>query len=371
MYIKNVKLKDFRNYEELSLDFNRNVNLILGKNAQGKTNLLESIYVSSIGKSFRTSNNSEMVRFNSDFFRIYCETEKSDYEGSVEIIVSKDGKKYAKVDGVKVSKASELLKNIYLVIFSPEDLKIVKDEPEKRRRFINRELSQIKPSYYSNLSNYKKVLLQRNTYLKEQHINKDVLDVWDMELARYGAHIMNQRNAFIKKLNVISSEIHGKITNGRENLYITYSPNIKYEDDVKVLENRFYEILKKSYENDLRLRTTSKGPHKDDIEFYINETNVRSYGSQGQQRTTALSLKLAELNIIKEETGEEAILLLDDVMSELDLERQEFLVKSLSDIQLFVTTTEIPEKLLEQFPEGNLYTVDNGTVKSEKYNNNI
>ena len=367
MLIKKVRLQNFRNYEELELEFNDNVNLILGNNAQGKTNLLESIYITSIGKSFRTSKDSEMIRFGSDFGKVYVETLKDDFEGSVEIIIDKSSKKFVKVDGVKIKKTSQLLKNVYIVIFSPEDLKIVKDEPEKRRKFIDRELCQIRPSYYDNLGNYKKVLLQRNTYLKENFIDQGIMDIWDMQLARYGAQVMHQRRIFTEKINKISCGIHANITDGKEILKITYAPNVEYKENLKEQEEYFYEVIKKSYENDLRQRTTTKGPHKDDLEFFINDINVRSFGSQGQQRSAALSLKLAEISIIEEETGEKPVLLLDDVMSELDSARQEFLIKSLAHIQLFVTTTEIPKKLLAEFPSGNIYNVTGGIIEKSQY----
>ena len=178
---------------------------------------------------------------------------------------------------------------------------------------------------------------------------------------------MHQRRNFTEKINKISCGIHANITDGHEKLKITYAPNIEFRVNLKEQEELFYEVIKKSYENDLRQRTTTKGPHKDDLEFFINDINVRSFGSQGQQRTAALSLKLAEISIIEEETGEKPVLLLDDVMSELDAGRQEFLIKSLADIQLFVTTTEIPEKLLSEFPSGNIYTVHGGTIEKSTY----
>lgn len=360
MYIESIELKNFRNYDELNLEFNKNVNFIIGNNAQGKTNLLEGIFMSSIGKSFRTSKDAEMIMFNKDFCKIKVKAQKEYFPIEVEILIKKDQGKNIKVDGVSVTKTSDLLENIYIVIFSPEDLKIVKDEPEKRRKFIDRELCLLKPSYYNNLSNYKKVLQQRNTYLKEKNVDPSVLDIWDMQLSHFGSKIIEERKIFIEKINKISKRIHSNITNEKENLRIEYNPNIKYEDN---LENKIYNSLKKSFENDYRLRTTTIGPHRDDIDFFIDDINVRSFGSQGQQRTAALSLKLAELNLIKEESGENAILLLDDVMSELDSTRQEFLIKSLSDIQLFITTTEITDALKEVIEKGKIYTVDKGTVK--------
>lgn len=365
MYIKKIKLNDFRNYGSLEIELSDKVNFILGQNAQGKTNLIESAYIISVGKSFRTSRDSDMVRFGKDFSTVYAEILKDNTEGSVEIIIDKSGKKSVKIDGVKIKKASQLLKNIYIVIFSPEDLKIVKDEPEKRRKFIDKELCQIKPSYYANFSNYKKVLMQRNAYLKEDNIEPSALDIWDIQLSKYGALVMKERNEFILKLDVISSEIHGKITGGSEKLKLKYSPNTEFKDDPLILENYLYDLIKKSRDTDLRQRTTTRGPHKDDLEFFIDGVNARYFGSQGQQRTCALALKLAEINIIEEETGEKPILLLDDVMSELDFKRQEFLVKSLQDIQMLITTTEIPDNLSENLTIGKTFIIKSGEVKEK------
>lgn len=355
MYVKKIKLKNFRNYDDLELDFNEKVNIFVGDNAQGKTNLLEAIYFTSIGRSFRTNKYNELVKFDRDFSRVYTEIVKKDFENTVEILSGRDSKKYIKLDGVKIRKTSELLENLHIVIFSPEDLKIVKDEPERRRKFIDRELCQINPSYYDNLGNYKKILLQRNNYLKENYIDPEILDIWDLQLSKYGKAIIAQRREFIEKINLISKEIHGKITDGKEALNIIYEPNVGENHDL-------YEEIKKSYSSDIRQRTTTKGPHKDDLEFFINGINVRSFGSQGQQRTAALSLKLAEISIIEEETGELPILLLDDVMSELDSSRQEFLIKSLERVQLFITNTEISDKISEKFSEKTVFLVKKGKI---------
>ena len=369
MYIKNIQLTNFRNYDFLETEFHKNVNLILGNNAQGKTNLLEAIYITSIGRSFRTNKDSDLVYFGADFAKIKVEAEKELYNTSVDIVVKKDSKKSIKKDGVTVKRTSDLLENIFIVIFSPEDLKIVKDEPEKRRKFIDRELCQMKPAYYESLSNYKKILLQRNTYLKEENIDQSILDLWDIQLARYGAKIMQMRKLFIDKISNISHEIHSSITNGRENLVIKYHPNLDLYENLKEQEDFFYEELKKSYGNDLKQRTTTKGPHKDDISFIVNDINMRNFGSQGQQRTCALSLKLAELHLIKEETGEDAILLLDDVMSELDIQRQEYLIKTLKENQLFITTTDLDEKLFQAFPDAKVIYIESGKLKGKKEEN--
>lgn len=370
MYIKNIELNNFRNYDSLVLDFDEKVNLILGNNAQGKTNLLEAIYISSIGKSFRTNKDSDLVNFQHDICNVKVKAAKEDYDTSVEITIKKDSKKSIKKDGKSVKRTSQLLENILIVIFSPEDLKIVKDEPEKRRKFIDRELCQIKPAYYEALNNYKKALLQRNTYLKEEKIDNNILDLWDMQLASYGTKIITMRKEFISKISDISSAIHSSITSGKESLFLQYSPNIECiqeekEDNKseKEIELFFYDEIKKSFRNDIRQRTTTRGPHKDDIIFYVNGINMRSFGSQGQQRTCALSLKLAELNIIKEETGEDAILLLDDVMSELDINRQEYLIKTLKNNQVFVTTTELDKRILDAFPNAKIINIEKGKVK--------
>jgi len=367
MYIKSLKIKDFRNYEVLDLEFDKKVNIIIGSNAQGKTNLLESIYISSLGRSFRTSRDTDMIRFGAERSIINMVYNKDMGDMEINIIINKDHKKTVKIDGVKIKKTSQLLDNVYIVIFSPDDLKIVKDEPEKRRKFIDKELCQIKPSYYDNLSNYKKVLLERNTYLKEINVDPVMLDIWDEQLADYGSKIMIQRKAFIDEISEISRNIHTGITNNKEILSLKYDPNIEYNDELKVQKDIFYKKLKDSFDNDMRMRTTTKGPHKDDLDFFIEtedtKINVRNFGSQGQQRTAALSLKLAEIDIIKKETGEYPILLLDDVLSELDLERQEYLIKTLSFNQLFITTAEMQKKLTDEFPDAAIFRVVKGKVE--------
>lgn len=359
MIIKSIELKNFRNYENLHLDFDSNVNFIIGDNGQGKTNLIEGIFMSSIGKSFRTSKDNELINFNSDFTRIFVVCEKEIGEQEVEIIIKNGEGKNIKLNGVQVRKSSDLLNNIYIVVFSPEDLKIVKDEPDKRRKFIDRELSILRASYYNNFSNYKKVLLQRNAYLKEDNIETSVLDIWNIELAKYGSKVIKARDEFIKKINLISKEIHKNITNGQEDLEIKYNPNVPFE---YWEENEFLELIKKEEINDIRNRNTGVGPHRDDLDFYINGIDVRSFGSQGQQRTTALSLKLAELELIKEETGENAILLLDDVMSELDQTRQTFLIKSLKGIQVFITSAEMTDNLRDSIKPEKVFKVKNGEI---------
>lgn len=352
MQIRKLRLKDFRNYKSLELTFHPKVNLLLGNNAQGKTNLLEALYITSLGKSFRTGRDGEMIRFGAPFFRVEVEALRDGEPLSVELAVSED-QKAIKIDGVKATKSSELLEHIYTVVFSPEDLKIVKDEPEKRRRFLDREISQLKPSYYQNLGSYKKALLQRNALLKDCRAEEKSLEVWDESLAHYGQLVMAERQRFTEKLNRISREIHQGITDGQEELQVLY-----HQDTIGDL----LEALQKNHRRDRIRGTTGVGPHRDDLTLLINGIDLRSYGSQGQQRTAALSLKLAELKLIKEETGEEGILLLDDVLSELDSQRQQFLIHTLKDIQLFITATELGKEVERSLPKGNLYWVSQGEV---------
>ena len=366
MIIREIELRDFRNYESLNLQFHNKVNIFLGDNAQGKTNIIEAIYVSSFGKSFRTLQDSEMIRFGSEFAKIKVNAEKDDEELCVEVALTEKGKGI-KVDGLKLKKMSELFENIYTVVFSPEDLKIVKEDPEKRRRFINTELCLISPSYYISLSSYKCVLKQRNAFLKDSkfeggRIDSSIIEIWDEQIASYGTEIMMKRKEFIEKLNIISAELHKNITDGKENLEIVYEPSVNIKENFAEQKEYFKKVLSENLSSDMRSGTTGRGPHRDDICIMINGTDIRKFGSQGQQRTAALSLKLAEIKLIKEETGENAVLLLDDVMSELDASRQNFLVNSLGDVQLFITTTDIGEDVKKALPEGYTFHVEKGTV---------
>lgn len=367
MYIKEIELKDFRNYEELKVSFNRRVNIFLGNNAQGKTNLLEGIYLNVMARSFKNVRDKDMIRFGEEFCRVRTLAFFDDEDQKTEIIITRDGKKAIKLNGIKASRSSQLLERIFIIIFSPEDLKIVKDEPEKRRRFIDRELCQIKPGYYSDLSNYKKVLKQRNTYLKEMDIQDAILDIWDIELAKYGTRIIFKRREFISRIDEISRDIHAKISGGRENLKLKYEENVELppEIDLENAENMFYQLLKKSRNDDIKNRNTKVGPHKDDVKISADEIDLRKFGSQGQQRTAALSLKLSEIRLIEEETGEKPILLLDDVLSELDNDRQSYLINSLGENQMFITTTDLAGKVVKKLPDGKIFKINSGKIEIE------
>lgn len=369
MYLKKVELKNFRNYKEESVEFHSKVNIITGKNAQGKTNLLESLYIMSLGKSFRTNKDTEMIGFDQEFCRAKTTSVKEGRELEIEITIGTEGKS-TKINGMRTAKNIDLLENVYMVVFSPEDLKIVKEEPEKRRKFIDRELCQLKPVYYKNLGRYKKILQQRNSLLKQQEVKEDMIAVWDEGLAEYGAKIIQERNRFIEKLNKISKEISCRITNGKEALELSYEANIEYKEDYEEQKEHLKKTLSKNLKNDILRRSTSVGPHKDDLKICAEGIDIRHFGSQGQQRTAALSLKLAEIRLIKEETRVSPILLLDDVLSELDGERQNFLINSLEEVQLFITTTELSEEVKKQLPEGDIFFVENGHVKKLEKNTN-
>lgn len=362
MYIQEIQLKDFRNYRELKVSFSKNVNIFLGNNAQGKTNLLEGIYLNAMAKSFKTMRDKELIRFGEEFCKVKTNCIIGDEEHTTEILITKDGKKGIKINGAKVQKLTELLERIYIIVFSPEDLKIVKDEPEKRRRFIDRELCMIKPGYFNVLNSYKRVLKQRNSYLKEEIIENSVLDIWDTELAKYGSRVISQRNVFVDRINEISRKIHYGISGGKENLDVKYEPNVALSQD---MEGYFYELLKEKRSDDIRNRTTGIGPHKDDIKISAEGIDLRKFGSQGQQRTAALSLKLSEIKLIEEEMREKPILLLDDVLSELDQERQSFLINSLGGNQLFITTTDLSGKVARELPEGKVFKIVQGQIDIE------
>ena len=364
MFLRELQLVNFRNYKLLNMVFNSNINIILGNNAQGKSNLLESIYLLSMGKSFRTVIDAEMINFSEEYLRVKGNFDKSDEELSLEVMFSKIKKKF-KINGLESSKNSDLLENAYIVVFSPEDLRIVKDEPEKRRKYLDRELFMIKPLYFKDLSKYKKSVMQRNALLKSEYPDDSMLDVWDENMVYFGCKVMDERKAFINKLITVSREIHSEITGRNEELELGYESNIEAFDEPESQTFAFKQALIDSREKDLLRKTTTRGPHKDDLSIQIDGVDARRFGSQGQQRTAALSLKLAELAIIKEETGEDAIILLDDVLSELDGERQHFLIKSLSNNQLFISAAEINKDIKNTFNQGEFFFVEEGKVSKK------
>ena len=315
MYIKKIELNNFRNYEQEQIVLDKNVNIIYGNNGEGKTNILESVFVCALGKSFRTSKEKELIRIGQDYAKVNIDFEKNDRSGNIKINI--DDKKSFFLNDIKLNKTSEVLGNIYVVLFNPDDINILKQGPANRRRFLNIMISQLRPNYVHLLNNYMKVLEQRNIYLRQvkyENKNIDLLEIWDEKLAEFGEKIYEYRKDFIEKIIVKINNIHQKITNEKETIKIVYSSNCSNKED-------YLNKLKNNKNIDLQKGYTTLGIHRDDFSIYINDKLVNVYGSQGQQRTVIISLKLSELEIIYDEIGEKPILLLDDFMSELDTDK--------------------------------------------------
>lgn len=334
MLITSIKLKNFRNYKNLNLNLSKGINIFYGNNAQGKTNIIESIYLCSIGRSFRTKREKEIILLGENNSKINIEFEKKDRNGNIEFEIS--DKKNILINGVKIKKLSELLGNINVVIFTPDDINIIKGGPSLRRRFLDIMIGQLKPIYIYNLNLYLKYLEQKNNYLKKlnlENINDEMLDIWNEKLAEYAEKVYNYRIKFINFIKEKINSIHSNITNADEKIEIEYISDFKNLDSFK-------KALKNSKKNDILKGYTTIGIHKDDFIIKINGKPVSIYGSQGQHRTVILSLKMCELQIVKEEIGETPILLLDDFMSELDSKRQKNLLDNIKDIQVIITCTE-------------------------------
>ena len=334
MWIKKIKIYNFRNYKNEEINLEKNINIFYGKNAQGKTNIIEAIYLCGLGKSFRTNKDKEMIKLNENKSYVEVEFEKSDRDGKIKIEL--ENKKNIYLNNIKLKKLSELLGNLNVVIFTPDDINILKGGPENRRRFLNIMISQLRPNYLNVLNLYKKTIEERNNYLrliKEENKSEELLDIWDEKLAEYAEKIVNYRKEFINKISNKIVEIHKNITNNNEEI------KIEYLTDCEKKEN-YLNLLKQRRKLDVIKGFTTKGIHRDDFVIYINDNQVNVYGSQGQNRTVMLSLKLSELQIIYDEIGEYPILLLDDFMSELDKERRKNFLENIKNNQVIITCTE-------------------------------
>jgi DNA replication and repair protein RecF len=345
LWIKNLKLKNFRNYKRLDISFSKNFNVIHGDNAQGKTNIIEAIFLCASGRSHRTSRDYEMVRNGTSGFEVNILLKKNSDEEEIRIFFNNEERKRIKINEIAVRKTGDLMGHLNAVIFSPEDLMIIKQGPAERRRFIDITLSQMKPAYFYELQQYTRIMFQRNTMLKMaigKRINENMLDVWDRNIAKTGSKIISERMNLIKKLNALAGLRHKKLTNQEEFLNLFYKPSITFDKNSSVedIEIAFRKTLFKNRQEELRKGATLAGPHRDDIDILINGKNIKIYGSQGQQRTSVLSVKLAEIDLIKEEIGEFPVLLLDDVLSELDGRRKEYLLDSINELQAFITCTD-------------------------------
>ena len=353
MYIEKIKLQNFRNYKQLELNLNKNINIIYGNNAQGKTNILESIFLCSFGKSFRTTKEKEMIKFNETNLIVEVFYKKKDRDGKIKIEIG--DKKQIYLNGIKIKKLSELLGNVNIVIFTPDDINFLKDGPAGRRRFLDMMIGQLRPNYVYNLNMYLKTIEQRNNYLRqirEENKPEEMLEIWDEKLADYAEKIFNYRDEFIKKIMQKINKIHSEITENKETLEIEYISNCEKKEN-------YLKLLKERRKLDIIKGFTTKGIHRDDFMIYINEKEVGTYGSQGQNRTVVLSLKLAELNVIYDEIGEYPILLLDDFMSELDIERRKNFLNNIKNTQVILTGTE---KIDLPNLEYNLYNVKKGEI---------
>ena len=357
MIVKSLELKNFRNYERLSIDFDPSTNIIYGDNAQGKTNILEAICVSGTSRSHRGSRDKDMIRFGEQAAHIRTIVEKNSSEYRIDIHLKNNHSKGIAINKVPIKKSSDLFGILNIIFFSPEDLAIIKNGPDKRRRFIDMELCQIDRVYLYNLTEYSKTLNQRNKLLKDIVFNKKLLDtlpVWDDKLAEYGSKIIKRREEFVETIAPLVSELHRQISNDREEVELFYEKNVSAEG--------MREALDFSYDNDIRLGSTTKGPHRDDLRFDLGGVDLRKFGSQGQQRTAALSLKLSEVTMMEKETGEKPVLLLDDVLSELDSNRQKDLLKSLSDTQTLITCTGLDDFVKNQYQVNKVFEVKNGVI---------
>lgn len=360
MIIKSIDLKNFRNYEIENIEFDDKTNIFYGDNAQGKTNVLEAVYVSGTTRSHKGVKDVEMINFNSNEAHIKSVISKKNIDYRIDMHLKKNKAKGIAVNGIPIKKSSELYGIVNIIFFSPEDLNIIKTGPSARRKFMDMELCQLDKIYVSNLINYNKSIDQRNRLLKDIFLNpalEDTLDIWDSNIIKYGSEIIKRREAFIDNLNSIIGKIHLTLSGGKENLLIKYEPSVNISD--------FEKNLFESRERDKKTKMTGCGPHRDDIIFSINGIDIRKYGSQGQQRTTALSLKLAEIEMVKQSIGDTPILLLDDVLSELDSNRQNYLLNSIHDVQTIITCTGLDEFINNRFDVNRIFNVTNGKVSKE------
>lgn len=359
MIIKSLEIADYRNYDSLHIDFSGGTNILYGDNAQGKTNILEAIYMSATTKSHKGSKDKDVVNFNKEEAHIRTYLEKEGIETRVDMHLRKNKSKGIAIDGQKIKKAAQLLGLLNVVFFSPEDLSIIKNGPAERRRFVDMELCQLDQFYLYNLNNYNKIVNQRNKLLKDMYFNpslRDTLNIWDSQLISFGSKIIERRQLFVDQLNEIILEIHRKLSGGKEDLLIRYEPDVTIDS----YENK----LAVNQERDVKLKQTTTGPHRDDFSFLIGDIDIRKFGSQGQQRTAALSLKLSEIELVKKMTKDNPVLLLDDVLSELDSNRQNYLLSTIGNIQTIITCTGLDEFVNNRFEIDKVFHIENGKIIS-------
>lgn len=361
MKINSIKIGNFRNYDSAELEFHSHTNILYGDNAQGKTNILEAVFVCGTTKSHKGSKDKELIKLGHNEAHIRMFIEKKGIRHKIDIHLRHNKAKGIAIDGIPIKRSSELLGLANIIFFSPEDLKIVKNGPSERRRFMNLGLSQLDKVYLYELGEYNRALMQRNKLLKQIYYTpslSDTLDIWDDKLAEYGSKIIASREKFVKKLSAITKQINENLTGNKEHIELIYEPD--------VTADAFPDNLKKARKKDLRFFTTSSGPHRDDLCFMNKGVDIRKYGSQGQQRTCALSLKLAEIELVKEVINDTPVLLLDDVLSELDRNRQNYLLDSIDNIQTIITCTGLEEFIGRRLALDKVFCISDGTVRLEK-----
>lgn len=360
MKITSLKLYNYRNYADQTFNLADGLNVFVGKNAQGKTNALEAIYFCAIGKSLRVNKDKNLINFDKDRAKIELEVKKEFSKVKLEVYISKQEKKTIKINKIPIKRISELLGEFNAVFFSPDELKLVKEAPEDRRRFMDIDISQTNKTYFYLLQKYEKILSSRNKLIKnskEKKTAQETIDLWDRVLAETASKIIGYRVDFLNRLSPFAQKTHAYLTNNAENLEIEYA-GINEQDEEKT-KNKIYKKLKENFEKDFSLGYTSIGPHRDDIKIKLNNLDARSFGSQGQQRTVALSLKLAELEIMRQTTNETPVLLLDDVLSELDIERKKKLLTMAQKFQTILTCTEFDFKDFK----AKVFNIENGGLK--------
>ena len=360
MQIKNLTLKNFRNYADENFEFTEGLNVLYGKNAQGKTNCAEAVFYLCTGVSPRARREKQLIMHGKQRADISATACGRYGDVTIDAVIGESGREI-RVNGNKISRNADLLGNVYAVFFSPQELRLIQDGPDERRRFLNISISQLSKSYYTALSRYNKILEQRNNLLKNRDISlvMDTLPVWDVQLCRYAAEIAVRRTEYLKKLSPLAEEAHAYLTDGQEKLEI--SPEKKYKGDEEELSARLFDELSNNYDRDIRLGYTASGPHRDDLDITINGQDAKNFASQGQTRTAALAIKLAEVNIFREACGEYPVLILDDVMSELDLPRRKKLVARTEGLQTIITCTHAERVLYGR--EVNKIMIEGGAIK--------
>lgn len=341
----------------MSLGFDKSTNIFYGDNAQGKTNILEAVYLSGTTKSHRGTKDKDMIQFGANESHIETIVEKNGIKYQIDMHLKKNSPKGIAINKIPIRKASELFGIINIVFFSPEDLNIIKNGPGERRRFMDSELCQLDKLYLTDLAGYNHILNQRNKLLKDMYRQPELgatLDVWDMQLVTYGKKIIEKRREFVNSLNEIIWDIHKNLTGGIENIEVIYEPSME--------SDAFEQELFRNRERDFRMKMTCVGPHRDDLMVSVNGIDIRKYGSQGQQRTAALSLKLSEIYLVEKIIHDKPVLLLDDVLSELDSSRQNYLLESIHDIQTMITCTGLDDFISHQFQINKVFHVVSGQV---------